>query len=318
MEKSELTTYSQEVAEKLGETEEIPINQIQSIIEHAGRDFVETMLAETMLIEEQGGMQTENNKRRRTPGGVFFYIVKGKLDIEVRQQIFPNFGQAEKRPVLEWDERRQHVDSLLEHEAQGEIRYVTIILHGRPNEVIIKGDTVIATLNHQHHQTPLPRGVPHPPEKATPYTVYMARKYWEEVTEFLEKYKSDRLIVEGTLFWDAETQTVAVFAAKVTTRRIEKIARKETQQQEQEQKSDKKLAPPSKPTSTNAASSIKLPDGIPSDVAVKLRQLYNAAETLRERIKDMETKGQAGVSMTKKLLHNTEKQIEALEKQYKS
>ena len=46
----------------------------------------------------------------------------------------------------------------------------------------------------------------------------------------------------------------------------------------------------------------------------KLEKLYSAAETLRERIADMEAKGKGGVAMTKKLLKNTEKQIEALEK----
>lgn len=41
---------------------------------------------------------------------------------------------------------------------------------------------------------------------------------------------------------------------------------------------------------------------------------FNA--TLRDRIATMEAKGQRGVSMTKKLLANTEKKIAAIEKQY--
>ena len=55
---------------------------------------------------------------------------------------------------------------------------------------------------------------------------------------------------------------------------------------------------------------------MPADVARKLSQLQEAANTLRSRITDMESKGQPGVAMTRKLLQNTEKQIEALQSQY--
>ena len=59
-----------------------------------------------------------------------------------------------------------------------------------------------------------------------------------------------------------------------------------------------------------------IPPGVPPEVGDKLRQLYSAAETLRERVATMESKGQAGVAMTKKLLRTTEKQIEALERKF--
>lgn len=311
MEKSEIKVYTQEVAEKLGETEEQPLHQIELLIEHAGREFVQEMLDQTLRIEEKDGMKTEDGKRRRTPGGVFFYISKGKLDAEIRQQIFPNFGQGEKLKVIEWSERLEFVEPLLEDEELGNMRYVTITLHGRPGKVVVEGDSVMTTIAHRHKQTPLPRGVPHPPEDATAYTVYMSRKHWEEVEESIETYKSDRLIIEGSIFYDEETQSIAVFAMKVTTRRTEKMARKEAQPQNQAQKAKQGKAPA-------IESNIDIPDGMSADVAAKLRQLHNAADTLRERIKDMEAKGQAGVSMTKKLLKNTEKQIEALDRQYGS
>lgn len=314
MEKSEIKAYTQEVAKKLGETDEQPIHQIELIIELAGQEFVQEMLEETLQIEEKGGMQTEDNKRRRTPGGVFFYIVKGKMDAELRQQIFPNFGQRERLRVVEWDERHEFVDPILDSEEYGNMRYATVNLHGRPGKVVIEGDSVMTTLVHRHKQTPLPRGVPHPPEDPTYYTVYMARKHWEDVAESIENYKSDRLIVEGSLFFDKDTNTIAVFAMNVTTRRTEKMARKEDQPQNQQAAAKQGKSSAKRPQDVD--SSIPVPDGMPDDVAAKLRQLYNAAETLRDRIKDMETKGQAGISMTKKLLINTEKQIEALEKQY--
>lgn len=48
-----------------------------------------TWLEETLAIEASGGMMVNNGERRRTPGGVFFYLVKGRLSKELRQQLFP-------------------------------------------------------------------------------------------------------------------------------------------------------------------------------------------------------------------------------------
>jgi hypothetical protein len=161
----------------------------------------------------------------------------------------------------------------------------------------------------------------------------MAHKQWETVTESLEKYKNDRLLVEGTLFYDKETETLAVLATRVSTKRMDKLARREEEDTDKPdakpQKEDsKKQAKQSKPLSPQKPArpmpqlkpqiEINIPAGTPPDVADKLKQLYSAAETLRERIASMEKKGQSGVAMTKKLLMNTEKQIETLEKQFTS
>jgi single-stranded DNA-binding protein len=219
------------------------------------------------------------------------------------------------------------------------MRFVVATLHGRPGKVVIEDNSVMTTISHAHSQTPLPRGVPHPPETATLYTVYMAHKQWETVTESLEKYKNDRLIVEGTMFYDKETDTMAVLATRVSTKRMDKMARreeeeatntdaKETKSQKDDAKKQPKQSkgtPPPKPVrpmkpipQPKPQIEVEIPAGTPPDVADKLRQLYSAAETLRERIATMEKKGQSGVAMTKKLLLNTEKQIEALEKQFTS
>jgi hypothetical protein len=42
--------------------------------------------------------------------------------------------------------------------------------------------------------------------------------------------------------------------------------------------------------------------------------LEAAAQTLRERLAEMEAKGQKGIAMTRTLLNNTEKQIAALQR----
>ena len=36
-----------------------------------------TCLQKTLAVEAEGGMLTADNKQRRTPGGAYFYIVRG-------------------------------------------------------------------------------------------------------------------------------------------------------------------------------------------------------------------------------------------------
>lgn len=301
MEKQEIKAYAEEVAKALGETEDQPISQIEMLVEHLGRDFVQQHLEETQKIEADGGIKTDDNKRRRTMGGVFFYIIKPKMDEETRQKIFPNFGKKPKGTVIKWEDRQDYVDDLIDTAEHGEMRYVNITLHGRPGKTIIEDNSVITTISHTHKQSPFPKGVPHPPEEATVYTVYMGIRQWNGVIEEIEAYSGDRLIIDGTVFWDADTETIAVFAQQVTTHRLQKKARRE---QESETPPSKAEAKPSEPEQ----------EEVEVTATSKLEKLYSAAETLRERIADMEAKGKGGVAMTKKLLKNTEKQIEALEK----
>ncbi|GAB5490901.1 MAG: hypothetical protein Phog2KO_11160 [Phototrophicaceae bacterium] len=301
MEKQEIRDYAQEVAKILGENDEQPVSQIEQLVEHLGRDFVQEQLEETQKIEEKGGLKTDDNKRRRTMGGVFFYLVKGKMDESIRQKIFPNFGKTEKAKSLTWEERQDYVDDLIDEAEHGAMRHVMITLQGRPGKTIIEGNSVITTISHTHKESPYPKGVPQPPEETMVYTVYIGIRQWNGVIAELEEYQGDSLVVEGSLFWDADTETIAVFAQAVTTRRLQKQARRA---------SEKKAPPPTKAE----AKKVEAEEKPKVTASSKLEKLYAAAETLRERIADMEAKGKGGVAMTKKLLKNTEKQIATLEK----
>ncbi|MDQ7025592.1 MAG: phosphorylated adapter RNA export RNA-binding domain-containing protein [Anaerolineae bacterium] len=337
----EIKAYVEEVAKKLGETDKKPLEQIELLIEHVGKEVVAENLAEAVKIEADGGMMTEDKKRRRTIGGVFFYIIKAKLDPKIRARIFPGYGQNKKHAgkVIAWDERLDYVKPLLEEGEHGGMRFVVMTLHGRPGKVVIEGDSVMTTIAHTHGKTPLPRGVPHPPEDVTLYTVYMGHKQWEGVTESLEKYKSDRLIIEGSIFYDKETETIAILATRVSTKRIDKMAQRDADKANQKEAKPKKGALPPKKQAKQGQQGkvafpqkpmkpmkpipqrkppvdVDIPEGTPPEVAAKLKQLHSAAATLRERIAAMEEKGQSGVNMTKKLLMTTEKQIESLEKQF--
>ena len=90
-----ITTIVADIAAQLGETAPLALAQIKAIVEAVGEDQARAWLTETLDIEAKGGMQTKNQKRRRTPGGVYLYLARGRLPKETRRQIFyPNRRKA--------------------------------------------------------------------------------------------------------------------------------------------------------------------------------------------------------------------------------
>ena len=64
---------------------------------------------------------------------------------------------------------------------------------------------------------------------------------------------------------------------------------------------------------------VDVPEGMPSEAAKRYVELHKAAATFRQKIAAIEAKPEDqrfGLDMTQRLLNNTEKQIETLEKQY--
>lgn len=71
--------------ESLGETDARALLQIQRIIERIGLDFALEKLEQTEQTEAQGGLMLSDGSRRRTKGGVFFFLVKQQLKQEGRK-----------------------------------------------------------------------------------------------------------------------------------------------------------------------------------------------------------------------------------------
>jgi len=87
---------TQEIATQLGETERGPLGQVGRVVGRLGADRARTFLARTQEIEAAGGLMLPDGSRRRTPGGVFFHLVRADdtLSREDRVSIFPpQFGR---------------------------------------------------------------------------------------------------------------------------------------------------------------------------------------------------------------------------------
>ena len=88
---------AQELARTLGETKRGIIRKIELLIELMGEEFVEAVFEETLQVEAEGGLMTNAGDRRRTFGGVFFFLAKSKLDAETLERIFPRKYRSKRR-----------------------------------------------------------------------------------------------------------------------------------------------------------------------------------------------------------------------------
>jgi phosphorylated adapter RNA export protein len=67
------------IATELGETEARAQEKIHNSVLVLGMEEAQALFAEVQAIEAAGGMMTADGARRRTPGGVYHYLLKQRL-----------------------------------------------------------------------------------------------------------------------------------------------------------------------------------------------------------------------------------------------
>lgn len=88
-----------EIAKQLNERHVAPRKTIERVVRLCGAEFAQSLLEEVQEIEANGGMMVKDGSRRRTPGGVFFYLVRGRVSPDLVKQIFyPPKRSFRKRP----------------------------------------------------------------------------------------------------------------------------------------------------------------------------------------------------------------------------
>lgn len=221
----------QKIAEALGETEPGPLRTIERVIQILGEERAQALPEQTQQIETKGGgMLTDDSTQRRTPGGVFFKLVKNQTIPRERWAIFSPVRAAQPKAepqALSWEECAALVNELLKS-TKGEATTVKLTLIGRPDRVIEKGDLVITSLQSDKVPT-LPKGLPQPPHEPTTYVVYIARKQWNKVKDSL-KHPEDKLIVEGYPVFDkriGQSRTMTLYALSTTTKLLEQARREQ-------------------------------------------------------------------------------------------
>ena len=233
------------IAQQLGERTFHPRAQIERIVERLGPETALAFLQETLALEARGGLMLPDGSRRRTPGGVFFSLVRSRVAPEVWTDIWqarfrskaktapPRTQLPEaKAPSLElpepppfpWEDRLGVMGDALSE--RGVATTVKVTLIGRPGRLVEQPAVVITTM--QSTKVPaLPKGLPKPPDTPTLYVVYIARKQWVKVAEAIQN-PDDALIIEGFAAYDAAVEGIAVFATNVTTK-LQQAAKRQAQ-----------------------------------------------------------------------------------------
>jgi PHAX RNA-binding domain-containing protein len=338
--KDEIWAITKELSNTLNEKAAGARHQIANIVRYCGVEFVRTAVKDALEVEAQGGMMLPDNSRRRTLGGVFFYLARTRTESPLREQLFDRKHKKKKPqkpeepesgptyPPFVWEERLAIIESL--RGEQGEISTVKVVLIGRPGRIERRQDLVITTVSHTSKLTSLPKGVPTPPSTPTVYTVYIGAKQWHKVEEAITN-PEDALIIEGTVAFDPQLQAIAVYTTNVSTklldakRREEQRAGTETQDQAVMGNAPKKPAgeKPAKKVGPQASvepvQDMAPPAGMPPDEVQKLQGLYASATLFRQKIAAIQAKPlnqQSGMEMTQKLLKGVEDQITALRNKY--
>ncbi len=330
------------IAKALGEKDAVPLKQITRTIDVCGVEFADFMLANAEAVEKDGGMLTSNGKRRRTKGGVFFYLVRYSLPLDIRNEIFPppkwarlkeENTKKSKYPPFDWGERVEQLQKAANSD-KGEIEELNIQLRGRPGYVERRDSLMILTMEQRIpvNQT-FPRGVPEPPIEATRYFVFVGEEQWKKnVGNKIEKNAKNILVIDGACYFDESLGSMAVFTRAIKVQRMSKkdVAQLEggsaphvdPEEHRQQQIEEAAAARRDKdPVAIEGAVPKPNDDELaafPPDVAKKLRPLYGARKLFRKRLADIEAmppEKQSGLQAAKMMLERTEKQIAELEAQ---
>ena len=225
------------IAQQLGETQPWLLNQIRRIVQRLGPEAALAFVQEAQQIEAQGGLMLPDGSRRRTLGGVFFFLVRERVTPEDRAAIFPPWSK--RPPARTGSPPVQSPPAALSPapglevgalpNLSGELRTVKITLIGRPGPITTSPTGTITTTMQSSSVPALPKGVPAPPRTPTLYTVYIAPKQWAKVAPALGNAE-DVLIVEGFPAADPARPGIAVFATNVTTKQLQHAQRAARQQ----------------------------------------------------------------------------------------
>ena len=306
--------------EALGETSPKPVAQIGQLIEKCGLPFVEKIMAETDATEAAGGLLTHDRKRRRSKGGVFFYLAKGQMDTALRAQIFPNFGKGGDGtiapPGVDWDKRIEPMKAL---RSGGRSNQRTYRDAERPS-----GKTAYRwQQRHDRHRTAAGQGAALPKRRAP--IRYDRRRH-----DLLRLHELAPLEAGGRRRW--RTKPICSWSKAAPFMMPSWKASPSCQRafpprnwiirSEKPRRWARRAAQRRKPMTHRSDREASEADGhdmtgLPPEAAEKLRQLYKAADKLRQKLAAMEDGGQeAGQKMTRRLLKQTEKQIANLRRQY--
>ena len=216
-----------------------PLHLLTQVLRILGQDRCAAILTDTLTCEANDGMLTKDGTRRRTPGGVFFQLVRERATPQERRRLFPHLapqrgqGRPQRQPqtptTLTWDEVQGITQTLAAHPT-GEARTMKLTLIGRPGKVETRGQAVVFRMQGKPPAS-LPRGLP--PVPSTPgmtWNVMVALRQWNRVKDSLASNQEDQLIIEGyPLMQGSQHVLLAQSCVSMLQQRAQKAAQRQPQ-----------------------------------------------------------------------------------------
>lgn len=223
------TEIATKICQRLNETTSEAQGQIRRYTWALGVVQAWALLLDVLEVEESGGMMLPDGSRRRTPGGVWFFLVrnKGVPEEGKKLNLFSSANMGKKKPVpttppFTWDDRIAIINDI--GAMKGTATTMKITLIGTLGKTVDKGSCVMGVMQSSEKVPALPKGVPAPQQARTQYTVYIGAKQWKTVAA-AARDPEDALIIEGYPQVDAPTGTIAVFVSKVTSKKLQAAIR---------------------------------------------------------------------------------------------
>ena len=205
---SDVTTLADELAAALSEPKTMLLRQVIEVI---GVERTQAHFAATLAIEAAGGELTKNEKRRRTPGGVFFRLVRADCSKAEEKTLFPKPVRAARGAAAVNAPTWAAVENALNGLPKGEKgkTAVKITLIGRPLKTAQIGDSMLCQMV-AAGPGDLPKGLPTPPASATAqsYAVFIALPAWRKVQAAMEHVETARAPADAVCssFWPKPSQ----------------------------------------------------------------------------------------------------------------
>lgn len=102
--------YGRDIAEKLEEEKSDLIIRVVAVI---GKEASLNLFKITQKIEREGGMLTMNKFRRRTPGGIFLFLLKSsdKIDEELKKEVFDDDTKSAGKGIADRKMSSEHTEA---------------------------------------------------------------------------------------------------------------------------------------------------------------------------------------------------------------
>lgn len=227
-----------------------------------------------------------------------------------------------------------------------------VTLIGSPGDIFRFHQTVVTTVAYKPRSVMLPKGVPVPPEETFPAVLYISVRHWRKVEPSLEQQPGDQLIAEGYALWDDQLRRLSVFVQNCSTVLLERAKleargkhaaaaalgapppapepqpepqpapRPATAQPAAPPRKNRQIfaMPDGKPTALEVVSADPRFEGLPAPVVEQAQGIQLAINQFRGKLEQLEQKPadqRFGYDMTKKMLENAERQLNALLTKYK-